>query len=137
MVLCLKGLEERKGQEAGSRRSVEEAANDLKVKWDLLLHWMVISEGQFAFSVAIQTPRQLLLFRKSVFPIPLATYYHERERRGKSKSQKIWPSLCNELNISGRATLKFLCGGRVNSPSLICYWGFTDVWYIALNCIIE
>ncbi|XP_010129567.1 PREDICTED: tripartite motif-containing protein 14, partial [Buceros rhinoceros silvestris] len=30
MALCLKGLEERKEQEAGNRRSIEEAANDLK-----------------------------------------------------------------------------------------------------------
>lgn len=42
MALCLKDLEERKEQESGNRRRIEQAANDLKVKCDLLLHWMVV-----------------------------------------------------------------------------------------------
>ncbi|KAK2513417.1 tripartite motif-containing protein 14-like [Columba guinea] len=41
MSLCLKDLEERKEQEAGNRRRIEQAANDLKVKCGFLLHYMM------------------------------------------------------------------------------------------------
>uniref|UniRef100_A0A8C8AYJ4 Tripartite motif containing 14 n=1 Tax=Otus sunia TaxID=257818 RepID=A0A8C8AYJ4_9STRI len=61
MVLCLKDLEEREEQEAGNRRSVEQAANDLKVKCGLLLHWMahaIMSKRQMSYKV---TELQLLL----------------------------------------------------------------------------
>lgn len=49
MALCLKDLEERKEQEAANRRSIEQAADDLKVKHGLLFHWMVISQGETFF----------------------------------------------------------------------------------------
>lgn len=79
MALCLKDLEERKEQEAGNRRSIEQAANDLKVKCGLLLHWMVIFQGEtFCFlccskslvaPLQLQRPRQLLLLRKRVYSL--------------------------------------------------------------------
>lgn len=79
MALCLKDLEERKEQEAGNRRSIEQAANDLKVKYGLLLHWMVIFQGEtFCFlcrskslvaPLQLQRPRQLLLLRKGVYSL--------------------------------------------------------------------
>lgn len=136
-MLCLKGLEERKEQEAGNRKGVDDAANNLKVKWGLHLRWMVISEGQTICFLYIQIPSSYCFSGKECSLYPLQHINYEKERRGKSESQKAWPSLCNELNISGEIMLKFLCRGRVNSPNFTCYSGFTDVCYIALNCIIE
>lgn len=43
--MYLRNLEVRKEQQAGNRRSVEQAADDLKVKRDLLLHWVIIFQG--------------------------------------------------------------------------------------------
>lgn len=38
LTVYLRNLEARKEQEAGNRRSVEQAADDIKVKHDLLLY---------------------------------------------------------------------------------------------------
>jgi len=45
MELCLKDLEDRKEKADGNRRTVEQAANDLKVKRGLLPHWVVVFQG--------------------------------------------------------------------------------------------
>lgn len=136
MALCLKDLEERKEQEASNTRSIEQAANDLKVKCGLLLHWMVIFQGEtFCFHCSYsKTQTATASQENSVFPVSITTY--QRERKGK-ESPKAWPSLPDQPNISGRIMFKFLCRGIVNSPSSICYSGFTNVCCIALNCIIE
>lgn len=146
MALCLKDLEERKEQEAGNRRSIEQAANDLKVKCGFLLHWMVIFQGEtFCFlccskslvaPLQLQRPRQLLLLRKRVYSLYPSQHITVKGRE-EERSPKAWPSLSDQPNISGRTMLKFLCRVVVNSPSCICYSGFTDVYCIALNCIIE
>lgn len=138
MALCSKDLEDRKEQEAGNRRSIEQAANDLKVKHDLLLHWMVIFQGEtFYFPCSYsKTEAAIASQDKSVFPVSITTYCYQRERRGK-ESPKARPSLPDQLNISERTMLTFLCRGIANSSSRIRYSGFTDACCIALNCIIE
>lgn len=61
MSVCLKNLEERKEEEDGNRRSIEQAVKDVKVKCGLFSTGWLFSKGRhFLFSVAIQRPSHLL-----------------------------------------------------------------------------
>lgn len=138
MELCLKNLEERKEQEAGNRRNIVQAENDVKVKCGFLLHWMVIFQGEtFCFLCSYsktQTPTASQ--EKSVSPVSITIYYTSKGRE-EGESPKTWSSFLDQLNTSGRSRLIFLCRGIGGSPSCLCYSGFTDVSCIALNCFIE
>lgn len=91
MALCLKDLEERKEQEAGNRRRIEQAANDLKVKCGFLLHYIAIFQGQtFCFLCSYsKTQASAASQENKVFLVSVKTYYHQSERRGK-ESPKAW-----------------------------------------------
>lgn len=89
MALCLKNLEERKEEEDGNRRSIEEAVNDVKVKCGFVLHWMIIFQGEtFCFLCSYsKTPPSIgwLLYFPGEECIPCIHHnilHYQREGRG-------------------------------------------------------
>lgn len=83
MGLCLQNLEERKEQETGNKRNIEQAVNDMKVKCHFILHWMVIFQGEtFCFlSSYSKTQASTASQEKSVFPVSITIYYTVRGKR--------------------------------------------------------
>lgn len=77
MALCLKNLEERKEQEAVNRRSIEQAVNDVKVKCNFILHWIVIFQGETFFFLCSYSKTQppTATLKKSAFPVSITIYY--------------------------------------------------------------
>lgn len=85
-MLCLKDLEEKKEQEAGNRRCIEQAANDLKVKHSFFLPWMVVFQGETFSSVCSSLdPDSCCFLGKECFScVHYNILLSKGERKGKS-----------------------------------------------------
>lgn len=83
MALCLQNLEERKEQETGNKRNIEQAVNDVKVKCHFILYRKVIFQGETFCFLSRERPRHLLLLRRRVYCLCPSQYITLSEGRGR------------------------------------------------------